>query len=79
MPIFAFHDTSTLPFLCYLGEMSPCPALRQRHIKHLIGFKCHQREKEMKKGRKEGCTEYAREEIGGEKRKVKEACGGRTT
>lgn len=33
----------------------------------------------MKEGRGEGCTEYAREEIGGEERKVKEACGGRRT
>lgn len=35
-------------------------------MKYLIGFKCHQRGKEMKGGRGEGCTEYAREEIGGE-------------
>lgn len=46
--------------------MSPCPVWRQLHIKYLIGFKCHQRGKEMKGGRGEGCTEYAREEIGGE-------------
>lgn len=44
-------------------KKSPCSILRRLH-KHLIGFKCHQK-KESKKGRGEGGTEYAREEIEG--------------
>lgn len=37
------------------------------------------RKKEMKKGREERGTEYAREEVGGKEGKVMEACGGRRT
>lgn len=60
--------------------MSLRSAPSRLHIKHLIGFKCHQREREMKEdGGGGGGTREICEGGCSEERRAKEACGGRST